>query len=69
VVLQSRVPVLTGDTEQSLAQRVQSSEHIIYPKVIGWLSQKRLVWRDGRAWFDGELLDTPLVEEFRARPG
>jgi phosphoribosylglycinamide formyltransferase 1 len=68
VVLQSRVAVLTGDTEQSLAQRVQSSEHIIYPKVIGWLAQKRLAWRDGRVWLDGKLLDTPLVEEFRARP-
>jgi phosphoribosylglycinamide formyltransferase 1 len=68
VVLQSRVPVLPEDNEESLAQRVQASEHIIYPKVIGWLAQKRLAWRDDRAWFDGELLDTPLVEEFRARP-
>ncbi|HEY4873383.1 MAG TPA: phosphoribosylglycinamide formyltransferase [Steroidobacteraceae bacterium] len=66
VVLQSRVPVLPGDTEKSLAERVHDSEHIIYPKVIGWIAQQRLVFRDGRAWFDGEALDEPMVEEFRA---
>jgi phosphoribosylglycinamide formyltransferase 1 len=45
---------------------VHQSEHIIYPKVIGWIAQHRLVFRDGRAWFDGEPLDEPMVEEFRA---
>jgi phosphoribosylglycinamide formyltransferase-1 len=67
VVLQSRVPVLPGDTETSLAERVQESEHIIYPKVIGWIAQQRLIHREGRVWFDGEALDEPMVEEFRAR--
>jgi len=66
VVLQSRVPVLPGDTEKTLAERVQQSEHIIYPKVIGWIAQQRLVLREGRVWFDGEPLDEPMVEEFRA---
>lgn len=62
VVLQSRVPVLPGDTEQSLAERVHATEHVIYPKVIGWSAQGRLVWRDDRAWFDGEALDEPMLE-------
>ena len=66
VVLQSRVAVLPGDTEQSLAGRVQASEHIIYPKVIGWRAQERLVFKEGRPWFDGEPLDEPMVEDFRA---
>jgi phosphoribosylglycinamide formyltransferase-1 len=66
VVLQSRVPVLPGDTEKTLAARVQESEHIIYPKVIGWIAQQRLVFRAGRVWFDGEALDEPMVEDFRA---
>lgn len=66
VVLQSRVPVLPGDTEQTLAQRVQESEHVIYPKVIGWIAQQRLAYRDGHVWFDGEPLDAPMVEDFRA---
>ena len=68
VVLQSRIALLPADTEQTLAQRVQASEHIIYPKVIGWIAQQRLVWRDEKPWFDGEPLEAPIVEEFRARP-
>lgn len=66
VVLQSRVPVLPGDTERALARRVQESEHVIYPKVIGWIAQQRLAYRDGHVWFDGEPLDAPMVEDFRA---
>jgi phosphoribosylglycinamide formyltransferase 1 len=65
IVLQSKVRVLPGDTAQSLAERVHASEHVIYPKVIGWLAQGRLLFREGRLWFDGEPLDEPLVEDFR----
>jgi phosphoribosylglycinamide formyltransferase-1 len=68
VVLQSRIPLLPEYTEQTLAQRVQASEHIIYPKVIGWIAQRRLIWREDQPWFDGEPLERPIVEEFRAPP-
>jgi phosphoribosylglycinamide formyltransferase-1 len=63
VVLQSRVPVHAGDTEAALAARVQATEHIIYPRVIGWLADKRLAWDGGRVRLDGKLLDTPLMEK------
>jgi phosphoribosylglycinamide formyltransferase-1 len=66
IILQSRIPVVPGDTEKSLAERVHASEHVIYPKVIGWVAQQRVVLKDGRVWFDGEPLDAPMVEEFRA---
>jgi len=66
VVLQSRVAVRPGDTESDLSARVQATEHIIYPRVIGWLADGRLVWREGRAWLDGEPLDTPIVEDMSA---
>jgi phosphoribosylglycinamide formyltransferase 1 len=66
IVLQSKIPVLSGDTEKTLAGRVQATEHVIYPKVIGWIAQHRLLYRDGRAWFDGEPLDEPMVEDLRA---
>jgi phosphoribosylglycinamide formyltransferase-1 len=65
VVLQSRVAVHAGDTEKILAERVQATEYIIYPKVIGWIAQGRLVCRDEQAWFDGERLDEPMVEDWR----
>jgi phosphoribosylglycinamide formyltransferase 1 len=66
VVLQSRVALRPGDTEPDLSARVQATEHIIYPRVIGWLSDGRLAWRDGRAWLDGKPLDTPIVEDMSA---
>jgi phosphoribosylglycinamide formyltransferase 1 len=68
VVLQSKVPVLREDTEDSLAARVLETEHVIYPKTIGWLADGRLQWRDGRPWLDNEPMTAPLVEEFDASP-
>ena len=66
VVLQSRVAVEPGDTEATLAARVQATEHIIYPRVLAWSAQRRLAWREGAAWLDGRRLQAPLVEDFRA---
>jgi phosphoribosylglycinamide formyltransferase 1 len=67
VILQSRVPVQSGDTESTLSARVQASEYIIYPRVLGWFAQGRLTWQDGAAWLDGKPLLNPLVEDFGAR--
>lgn len=66
VVLQSRLPVQPGDTEATLSARVQATEYIIYPRVLGWFAQGRLSWQDDAVWFDGKPLDHPLVEEFSA---
>jgi len=65
VVLQSKVAVEPGDTEVTLSARVQATEHIIYPRVLGWCAQRRLAWREGAAWLDGRRLDAPIVEDFR----
>jgi phosphoribosylglycinamide formyltransferase 1 len=66
VVLQSRVAVLPDDTEAALAARVLATEHIIYPRVLGWLADGRLVFRCGAPWLDGQRLDEPIMEDFRA---
>jgi phosphoribosylglycinamide formyltransferase-1 len=66
VVLQSKVAVLPDDTEATLAARVLVTEHIIYPRVLGWLAAGRLSFRSGAPWLDGRRLDTPVVEDFRA---
>lgn len=34
IIIQAAVPVLDGDTEETLAARVLQQEHIIYPKAI-----------------------------------
>jgi len=66
VVLQSQVAVAPGDTEATLAARVLATEHVIYPRALGWFADGRLVWRSGAAWLDGRRLSAPLVEDFRA---
>jgi phosphoribosylglycinamide formyltransferase 1 len=66
VVLQSKVRVRPGDSEETLAARVMATEHIIYPQVLAWFAQRRLQWHDGAAWLDGTRLETPIVEDFRA---
>jgi len=64
VILQSRLAVRPGETEEGLSARVQATEHIIYPRVIGWVADGRLAWREGRPWLDGQPLEGPLVEDF-----
>jgi phosphoribosylglycinamide formyltransferase-1 len=66
VVLQSKVPVHSGDTEEQLAARVLATEHVIYCRAIGMMADGRLAWDEGRLRLDGKLLDAPLVEKFSA---
>jgi len=65
VVLQSRLEVRSSDTAASLAARVLATEHVIYPRALGWFADGRLLWREGAAWLDGRPLEAPLVEDFR----
>lgn len=62
-VLQGRVPVLSGDTPESLAARVLEVEHQIYPQAVAHFVAGRLRLHDGHAWMDGEKLAEPLVLE------
>jgi phosphoribosylglycinamide formyltransferase 1 len=48
-IIQASVPVLPGDTPQSLAKRVLKEEHRIYPIAIRWFAEGRLSTRDGMA--------------------
>lgn len=62
-IIQYRVPVDADDTEETLAQRVQRGEYIIYPRAIGWLASRRLRLEGGDVWLDGRRLDAPLTLE------
>ena len=42
IISQETVQVDTTDTEKSLAEKVLEREHILYPKVIHWYTQRRL---------------------------
>ncbi|KML68592.1 phosphoribosylglycinamide formyltransferase [Pectobacterium peruviense] len=52
LILQAKVPVFNDDTEESLSERVKTHEHTIYPMVINWFLNGRLVMRDNEAWLD-----------------
>ena len=63
-VLQAKVPVLPGDTADTLAQRVIVEEHVIYPLAARWYLQGRLRLTGGQATLDGKALP-PTGIEFR----
>lgn len=57
VVLQAKVPIFDEDTVDTLTERVQTQEHKIYPMVVKWLVEERLVMNDEKeAYLDGNLL-------------
>lgn len=56
VILQAKVPVFADDTEEDIKARVQHQEHAIYPLVVSWFMDGRLVMQDDAAWLDGQKL-------------
>ena len=56
VVLQAVIPVNSGDTPESLAQRIHTQEHLVYPLAVRWFAEGRL--RLGQA--GAEMDDQPL---------
>jgi phosphoribosylglycinamide formyltransferase-1 len=48
IVMQSAVPVRPGDDEESLAQRVLATEHVIYPRAVCWFVEGALEVSAGR---------------------
>lgn len=51
VIMQSPVPVLDGDSEESLSARILEQEHLLYPKAV------RLI-AEGRIEIDGRTIKT-----------
>ena len=48
IIVQAAVPVLDGDTEDTLAARVLAQEHRIYPQAARWLAEGRVELLAGR---------------------
>lgn len=47
IVIQGAVPVMPGDTEETLAERVLQTEHRIYPQAIRWFLEDRIEFLPG----------------------
>ncbi|HPC23165.1 MAG: phosphoribosylglycinamide formyltransferase [Phycisphaerae bacterium] len=48
IVAQRRVPVLPGDTPDTLADRVQAAERELYPEVVQAVVERGLEWLGGK---------------------
>jgi phosphoribosylglycinamide formyltransferase-1 len=54
IIAQASVPVLPGDTAQTLAARVLAQEHLIYPRALRWFLDGLLVVEDGKVRVKGD---------------
>lgn len=50
IIAQVSVPIMEGDTKESLAERIHKEEHIWYPQVIQWIA-------DGKVKLDGRRVN------------
>ena len=55
ILAQASVPVLAGDTPETLAARVLAEEHRIYPAALGWLAAGRVRVEGRRATVEGSV--------------
>lgn len=53
IIAQASVPVLPGDTAQTLAARVLAQEHLIYPRALRWFLDGLLIVEDGKVRVKG----------------
>jgi phosphoribosylglycinamide formyltransferase 1 len=42
IVLQAAVPIVAGDDEDTVAERVLAKEHVIYPRAVRWFVEGQL---------------------------
>jgi phosphoribosylglycinamide formyltransferase-1 len=61
IICQGAVPVLKGDTEKTLADRVLAVEHKIYPLALKWLAAGNLRINGGRAHLDGVAIPEGVI--------
>jgi phosphoribosylglycinamide formyltransferase 1 len=60
VIAQARVPVLPGDTAETLAARVREQEHPLLVETVRLLSEGHLLLGEGRLYLNDTALHAPL---------
>ncbi|MDI9246851.1 phosphoribosylglycinamide formyltransferase [Marinobacter sp. CHS3-4] len=61
VIAQAQVKIDEDDTAESLAEKVQAKEHLLYPIVVRWFCEGRVRLGSDQVIFDGQPLAQPLV--------
>jgi phosphoribosylglycinamide formyltransferase-1 len=62
LIAQAVVPIEPSDDEASLSARVHAVEHMLYPRVCGWVAEDRVTFCNGHVFFDGHPLSAPRME-------
>lgn len=61
IIAQAAVPVLAGDTEESLSARILRQEHRLYPLVVRWFAEGRVNISGGKVTVQGIACDATLL--------
>ena len=61
IIAQAAVPVLAGDTEETLSARILRQEHRLYPLVVRWFAEDRIGLAAGRVAIKGVRPDAALL--------
>jgi phosphoribosylglycinamide formyltransferase-1 len=61
IIAQAQIPVGPEDSAETLAQKVQTQEHVLYPIVVRWCCEGRVQLGAEQVLFDGQALPGPLV--------
>jgi len=64
IILQAPVPINSNDTADSLAVRVHTAEHKIYPLAVQWFAEKRLRLENNTVMLDNR----PMTDAERKLP-
>jgi len=56
IIAQKKIEVYLDDDADSLSKRLLKEEHIIYPEVVQWFAQGRLMLKDNMAYLDKKLI-------------
>lgn len=61
VIAQAKTAISDLDNAESLTQRVLTLEHSLYPTIIEWIAQGRVILHDNAVYLDGARLEHPVL--------
>jgi len=61
IIAQAAVPVLAGDTEETLSARILRQEHRLYPLVVRWFAERRIAIDGDRVAVTGLACNATLL--------
>jgi phosphoribosylglycinamide formyltransferase-1 len=68
IIAQAAVPVLPGDTEDTLAARVLAEEHRVYPQAVRWFLEGKLKLDNGQVTIDASCRNPEAAVSPPVRP-